>query len=111
MSLIDTYQLATLGQNLINTFTLASNGILLDITIEPISSPLLTKKHGGVSPHIITYDEKEEDFKKVTVTAYIKGEKYTETIIVKGHPTISVKDLNIDVNKSIKKPVIKITLK
>lgn len=109
MSLIDTYQLATCGQNLINTFTLASNGILLDVVIEDLPD-IVVPRRGGSTGYGEPGKEERIKVKKVTVIATINGEEYKESIIVKNRPNLQINDLDIQVTESVK-PKIKILLK
>lgn len=110
MSLIDTYQLATGGQNLTDTFTLASNGILLEIEVTPV---IPTPPRGGGSFPVTPYPiEKERDecvVKKIKVTATIKGKKYIEEVIVECKPTLKAKDIKVEVSDKDDKPKIKIS--
>lgn len=107
MSLIDTYQLATGGQNFVDTFTLASNGILIDITVTPI--PPRPRPGGGGSYGLPYEQKKEKEKKKVTVTVTLDGKKYTESIIVEDKPTLKAKDVMVDVQPTDDKPIIRIS--
>lgn len=112
MSLIDTYEIATGGQNIKNTFTLTSNGILLDITIEDLSHH--DSYHGshlrGNTYFSILDKEKKIAKKIVTIIATIGGKDYKESIIIKNHPNLKVTDLDIKITEG-KIPTIKILLK
>lgn len=109
MSLIDTYQLATGGQNFISTSTLASNGILLQIIIEPLPD-IIRPLGGSVTSNIPKVDKKKKDKKKVTVIATIKGIEYKKSVIVKDRPNLSVEDVRVEINESGKKPMINISI-
>lgn len=110
MSLIDTYQIATGGQNSIDTFTLASNGILLKIEVTPV---IPSRPGGGSYPSHIPYPiEKEREdciLKKIKVTATIDGKEYIEEVIVECKPKLKAKDVKVEVNKEEDKPKIKIS--
>ena len=114
MSFIDPYQIATCGQNSRNTFTLASNGILVDVFIEDIVVPIPTRRAPGGAQGYQPSDGKEEKKKKkkkVTVVATVAGKKYTKTVIVEDRPDLTVKDVEVDVNlQEDNKPSIKITI-
>lgn len=109
-NIVDTYEIATMGQNLSNTFTLASNGILIDILIEdlaPIVPPVVKK---GKAPSGVGYKEEEEiTRKKITVIVTLKGKKYKESIIVEDKPELKVEDINVDVQETQDKPKIRIS--
>jgi len=108
---VDTYEIATSGQNLSNTFTLASNGILVDIAITPLP-PAPARRPGGIfEPYKKEEEEKKRDRKKITVTVTIDNKKYTESIIVQGRPDLTVDDVNVDVTPTDDKPTIKVTVK
>lgn len=109
MSLIDTYQLATGGQNFKDTFTLASNGILIDVTITPLP-PIPIRPPGG-STGIYHPKKKEIDRKKVTVVVHYEGKEYKETKIIYDKPNLKVEDIDIEVSPIQDKPIIKITVK
>ena len=109
MSLIDTYDLATIGQNSTNTYTRASNGILVDIAIIPI--PPAPPRPGGGSSGPYKKEEEEKERKKITVTVTIEGKKYTESVIVEDRPDLSVDDIDVDVQPTNDKPKITITVK
>jgi len=115
MSLIDTYQIATVGQNSRNTFTLASNGILVDVVITDLPDITIPSigEGGGGSTSFLGHDGQKEVIKKhrkkITVTATIAGVKYTETKIVEDKPKLQIKDIDVNVTESKnKKPTIKI---
>ena len=115
MSLHDPYQIATCGQNSRNTATLASNGILVDVFIEDLP-PIIPPDPeilpgGGIIPGQEWPKEEKQSRKKVTVVATINGTQYTESVIIENQPTLSVKDINIDISTHDDKPRIKITLK
>lgn len=109
MSLIDTYQLATGGQNFVDTFTLASNGILIDIQVTPI--PPIPPRPGGSSTYGLPYEkEKEKDRKEITVTVTMpNGRRYVESIIVEDKPKLQAKDISVDVQPTDDKPIIRIS--
>lgn len=108
MSLIDTYQLATGGQNFKDTFTLASNGILIDVTITPLP-PIPIRPPGGSTG--VQYKKKEIDRKKITVVVHYEGKKYKETKIVYDKPNLKVEDVDVEVSPTQDKPKVKITIK
>tara|TARA_R110000803_G_scaffold54040_2_gene110609 strand:- start:419 stop:754 length:336 start_codon:yes stop_codon:yes gene_type:complete len=111
MTLIDTYQLATSGQNFVDTFTLASNGILIDITITPIP-PRPRPIPGGPGGSPSTYKKEEEKHrKKITVIVTINQKKYKETVIVEDQPNLAIEDINVDVVQTEDRPQIKITVR
>jgi len=110
MSLIDTYQLATGGQNFVDTFTLASNGILIDIQVTPIP-PIPPFVPGGSSTYGLPYEKKKEkDRKKITVTVTMpNGRRYVEEVIVEDKPKLQAKDVSVDVKQTDDKPIIRIS--
>lgn len=108
MSLIDTYQLATGGQNFVDTFTLASNGILINVTITPLP-PIPIRPSGGSTG--IYHKKKEIDRKKVTVVVHYEGKEYKETKIIYDKPNLKIEDINVEVSPIQDKPIIKITVK
>lgn len=101
---VDTYEIATMGQNLSNTFTLASNGILIEILIEDIG--------GATVPGIKRKkeEEKELDRKKITVIVTIDQVEYKETKIVEGMPTLKASDVKVGVDTTKKTPKITINI-
>jgi len=107
MSLIDTYQFATGGQNLVDTYILASNGILIDIQVTPIPP----RPGGGGSTYGLPSDKKKEkDKKKITVTVTMPdGIKYTESMIVGDKPNLTAKDVQVEVLPTNDRPKIKIS--
>ena len=110
MSLIDTYQLATGGQNFVDTFTLASNGILIDITVTPIPPipPIPPGPPGFDGAGLGRKEEKEK--KKITVVVTMQdGNKYTESVIVEDKPKLQAKDVSVDVLPTDDKPIIRIS--
>ena len=116
MSLIRPYLIATCGQNSTSTFTLASNGILVDIFIDDIPiEPILPPDGGGIIPGQewppISESDESPCKKRVTVVATIKGVKYTETIIVENCVDLKVKDVDVDVTLNNDKPIITIRIK
>lgn len=111
MGHIDTYQIATSGQNLIDTCTLASNGILLKIEVTPVTPPV--RGVGGsildTVPFPIEKEREECVTKKIKVTATIGGKKYIEEVVVECKPTLTAKDIKVDVSQKEDKPKIKIS--
>lgn len=114
MSLHNPYHIATMGQNSRNTFTLASNGILVDVYIEdlpPIIIPI-DKGGSGIIPGQEwppVEEEKKITRKKITVTATIAGKDYKESIIVEDMPNLNIDNIKVDITDSDIKP--KITIK
>ena len=117
MSLIRPYLIATCGQNSTSTFTLASNGILVDIFIDdiPITPIIPGDGTSGIIPGQEWPPTNESDEspckKRVTVVATIKGVKYTETIIVENCVDLKVKDVDVDIQDIDTQPVITIRIK
>lgn len=109
MSLHDPYQIATMGQNSRNTFTLSTNGILVDVFIEDLP-PIIVPTQVDDGSGGMTTDFKEIPRKKIKVVANIGGIDYEEVKIVEGIPNISIEDLDISI-LNVDKPKISITLK
>lgn len=111
MSLINPYQIATMGQNSRNTFTLATNGILVDVFIvdlPDIEVPIDTG--GGIIPgQEWPQEETKITRKKICVIATIDGVKHEKCIIVEDQPNLKVNDINVDVTDIDTKPKIKIS--
>ena len=110
-NIVDTYEIATMGQNLSNTFTLGSNGILIDILIEDLAPIIPPVDKKGKAPSGVGYKEEEEEItrKKITVIVTLNGKKYRESIIVEDKPELNVEDINVDVQETQDKPKIKIS--
>ena len=116
MSLIDTYHIATGGQNFQDTYTLASNGILIRVEVQPlppIPIPPIPGRGGGTAPSWAEQyqkDHKEEiNRKKIIVTATIDGKDYIEEIIVEDKPNLTAKDIKVEISTKEDKPKIKIS--
>lgn len=109
MGLIDTYQLATSGQNFVDTFTLASNGILLEVIIEDIIETPFNNLGGISVPTSGSYEQTIK--KKVTVIATINNIKYTESLMVENKPNLKIEDIEVNVIQDVSKPKIKINIK
>jgi hypothetical protein len=113
MSFIDPYEVATCGQNLTNTFTLASNGILVDIFVidlPDIEVPI--EIGGGIIPGQEWPPEEKKVItrKKICVVATIDGKKYEQCIVVEDKPELKVDDIEVDVNTDEEKPKIKVSI-
>ena len=104
--LIDTYQIATIGQNSLDTYTLASNGILVRVAITPIP-PGPTP--GGSSGYGLP-KRKEEEKKRITVWVTIDGVEYKESIVVQGKPNLKVEDVKVGIAETSTKPKITISI-
>ena len=116
MSLIDTYQIATIGQNSRNTFTLASNGILVDVEIVDLPPIVVPPQEivggGGDTAWPGQKEVKKKYRKKIIVTATINGVKYKEEKIVEDKPKLTVKDVDVNVTEGTsKRPIIEINVK
>jgi hypothetical protein len=110
MGLIDTYQIATVGQNLIDTYTLASNGILIRISIEdiPIDDVVIDDGGGIIPGQEWPEEEKKKVKKRITVIATVNGIEYKETLVIEDRPNLNIKDIDVDVTNTDTKPIIKI---
>ena len=114
MSLHDPYQIATVGQNSRNTFTLASNGILVDVFIDDIPQVEVPDFGGGIIPGQEwppIDDKKKKEFKRITVIATIDDKKYKETKIVQDEPNLRVEDVDVDIQRTDTQPIIRISVK
>ena len=114
MAFIDPYELATFGQNLTNTFTLASNGVLVDVFIVDLPDIEVPIEVGGGG--IIPGQEwpqpetKTVTRKKIYVVATIDGKKYEESLIVEDKPNLKIENINVDVIDTDTKPKINIRI-
>jgi len=112
MSLIDTYHIATGGQNFQDTYTFASNGILIRVEVQPLPPiPIPPRRGGGTAPSWVDHhpDKKEITRKKIIVTATICGVDYTEEVIVEDKPKLTAKDVSVEISNKEDKPKIKIS--
>ena len=110
---IDPYEVATCGQNLTNTFTLASNGILIDvfvIDLPEIEVPV--EGGGGIIPgqEWPQPETRKVSRKKICVIATIDGKKYEQCVVVEDMPNLKVEDIDVDVNTDDEKPKIKVSI-
>lgn len=109
MDLIDTYQIATMGYNSKISYTIASLGILYDVSIRPIPPPIPPIPPVPPATGDDPFAEEEEDdleHYEITVTATVDGEEYTETKIVQSDITVTVSDLKLDFDQDSKKVII-----
>ena len=115
MSLHNPYHIATMGQNSRNTFTLASNGILVDVFIDDLPDIIVPPDSGGGIIPGQEWPSTEEKIikhrKRITVIATIGGKDYKETVIVEQEPNLTVKDIDVDVQGTDTKPIITISIK
>ena len=109
MGLIDTYQIATMGYNSKTSYTIASLGILYDVSIRPIPPkppippiPPFT----GEDPFGEEEEDDDLDDYEITVKAIVDGQEYTETKIVKSDIVVTVDNLKLDFDRDSKKVVI-----
>ena len=113
MSFIDPYELATCGQNLSNTFTLASNGVLVDVFITDLPDiEVPIEGGGGIIPgqEWPQPETKTVTRKKICVVATIDGKKYEECLIVEDKPNLKIGDIDVDVTDTDTKPKINIRI-
>jgi len=111
-SFIDPYEVATCGQNLTNTFTLASNGILVDVFIFDLPDVVVPPDTGGgiIPGQEWPQEEKTIKRKKICVVATIDGKKYEQCVVVEDMPNLKVEDIGVDVNTDDEKPKIKVSI-
>ena len=97
---VDTYEIATMGQNLSNTFTLASNGILVDVVIDVIPDVVIPPVSTGFAePFYPQEEEKRKSFKRITVTAL------TDDL------DVTIDDIEVRINRDQPKPIITVLVK
>ena len=106
LNLHDTYQIATSGQNFNDTFTLASNGVLIGVEIIDLPDVVIP---GGPAVDGIPQPEERITRKKICVTATINGKKYEECLIVENKPNLKVEDIDVEVLNKDTKTKIKIS--
>ena len=111
MNLIDSYQIATGGQNSRSTFTLASNGILIRVEIEELGFG--TTIGGSIADDsLIPHDElKNINRKRIKVTATINGTDYVESIIVENTPKLDISNVDVSISETQTNPIITISVK
>lgn len=107
MFYIDTYDVATIGQNSIDTATRASNGILVSISIEPVPESLGSSFGGAPATK---EDEKKKDKKKIVVNVTVDGKTYKKTKIVTDKPNLTVDDIKVLVKEGKTRPLIEIVI-
>lgn len=105
MASIDTYQLAVMGQNLSNTYTFSTNGVLINVRIIDLEPELVEIGGGGIIEETPRYVSK----KKVVVSVNINGKDYKEELIVLDRPNLRASDVKVDV-KSDDRPNIEIKI-
>jgi len=104
--MVDTYQIATIGQNATNTLTFSTNGIVVEIIIQDDEQII----PGGYSdpPQGGPQEDQTEKTKTVVVRVTIGDRTYTKTKTVTTGKKITVQDVNVEVIQSQDKPTIKI---
>lgn len=109
---IDPYEVATCGQNLTNTFTLASNGILIDVFVIDLPEVEVPVEGGGIIPgqEWPPTETKKVSRKKICVVATIDGKKYEQCVIVEDMPNLKVGDIDVEVTQTEDKPKIKVSI-
>lgn len=108
---VDTYEIATMGQNLSNTFTLASNGILVDVVVDFIEVVVPSPATGFAEPiQGDPFYEEKKGFKRITVTAVIDGNTYIDTALT-DDLDIKIEDINVTINRDQPKPSVTVILK
>jgi hypothetical protein len=110
MNIIDTYQLATSGQNTRDTYTLASNGILIRVEIEDLGSGG-GGAGGGTDDSWSAHDEiNKTNRKRIKVTATINGKDYVESIIVENKPNLDISNVDVSILETQSNPIITISV-
>ena len=107
---VDTYEIATMGQNLSNTFTLASNGILVDVVIDLIEVTVPTTSTGVDGIYYSDEDVKKKQLKRITATAVIDGITYTDVALT-DNIDITINDIEVIINKDQPKPIVSVFVK
>lgn len=112
MSLHDTYSIATMGYNSLNTYTVASLGILYFVQIEPIPDDGADNNYSLGLDQSDIYDPYQtpakKDKYKITVTAIVDGKSYTESKIVERDVKVTSKDIKLSFDKKEKKVSINV---
>jgi hypothetical protein len=122
MSLIDTYQIASMGYNSRSTFTVASVGIVYQVQVDPLPPDPSTPTTGSgefngsnlglPAEHIPHNPYKSDDSKKktrkykITVTATVDGKVYSETKVVEKNVVVKSNDVELNFDKNEKKIII-----
>mgnify|MGYP003124558643 CR=1 FL=1 len=109
MGLIDTYQIATMGYNSKISYTIASLGILYDVSIRPVPPPIppIPVPPATGDDNLDEFEEDDDlEHYEITVTATVDGQEYTETKIVQSDITVTVSDLKLDFDQDSKKVII-----
>lgn len=107
---VDPYEIATMGQNSSNTYTLASNGILVGVIftdIEVVVPPIST---GFAEPWYLGEEPETKKFRRITVTAVINGNTYTDSALT-DDMYVSIDDIEVTINRDQPKPSISVIVK
>ena len=107
---VDTYEIATMGQNLSNTFTLASNGILVDVVIDIIEVVVPPVSTGFAEPFYVDEEPKKKTFKRITVTAIINGNTFMDTALT-DDLDVTIDDIEVVINRDQPKPSVSVIVK
>lgn len=119
--MIDTFELATGGQLNTNTFTLASNGVLVQVKITDETVIIPDDRFGGGSGFGPSRSKRRKykrkpqferhSVKRVEATVTIDGIKYTDVKYIKTDIDITANNVVITIDKEQDKPKVNISFK
>jgi hypothetical protein len=96
------FDMATHGLLSGNSFTIAVQGHLTLIEIEPVPPTILDRIGGGFAPSYFEKKKEEKKKWKIKVTVFKDGKEYKETKIVKSPKPPTISDINVEITEKNK---------